>query len=167
MAPEMAVAEAASCRMVAAGTSSPRQVVRAEPASGTAWRPRAADGPLPELPPSPSAETPSPSGRHPLQRAQPISVSSGIPPRKAVATNAAELRVRDCPPPCGSPPAHGARGTSGGRREVTGGGGGERGPPDPPSPSPRARSAAARADPTRERCQGSQNDKSPVNSEPS
>lgn len=128
MAPEMAVAEAASSRMVAAGTSSPRQVVRAEPASGTAWRPRSADGPQPELPTSPSAEPPSPSGRHPPQRAQPISVSSGIPPRKAVATNAAELRVRDCPPPCGSPPAHGARGTSGGRRrggcrEVTGRGG--------------------------------------------
>ena len=55
-APEMAVAEAAKCRMAAAGTSSPRQVVRAEPASGTVRRPCAEDGPPPELPPSPSAK---------------------------------------------------------------------------------------------------------------
>jgi len=52
----MALAEATNCRMAAAGTSSPRQVVRAEPASGPVGSPCAATAPLPELPSCPSAK---------------------------------------------------------------------------------------------------------------
>lgn len=122
----MAVAEAAKYRMAAAGTSSPRQVVRAEPASGPICSPRAADGPyrnfLRLLPPSPSS-----ANKH-------VRAHSCILPRKAVATNAAELRVRNCPPSWGSPPL--SRGASGSRRRGgcwEGKAGGERRPPGAPA----------------------------------